>query len=187
MRRSLPMRMASQTVGILLLLPMVTYAQYLGVKRCRPCHLAQAKSWEQTKMAQSFELLKPGVVAESKRAHKLDPEKDYTRDASCLPCHVTGYGKPGGFVSVDETPILVGVQCEQCHGPGAGYLKPNLMSLQNKEYKLAEVVAAGLIIPEAKTCEGCHNEENPFHKPFNFETQKNQGTHQHLPLKYRHE
>jgi hypothetical protein len=178
--------MGGVTVGILFAMPMNVHAQYVGMSRCRPCHFAEAKSWEQTKMAKAFELLKPGVAAESKRAHKLDPEKDYTHDASCLPCHVTGYGKPGGFESIESTPGLAGVQCEVCHGAGAGYLKPDLMSLQNKEYKRVSLVAAGLNIPDAKTCQACHNERSPFYTPFDFATRKNQGTHQHLPLKYPH-
>ena len=187
MAGSFCLRIVGLTIGILLLLPLQVDAQYLGVSRCRPCHLPQAKSWQETKMAKAFELLRPGVAAESKRAHKLDPNKDYTHDAACLPCHVTGYGKPGGFESIEKTPGLAGVQCEACHGPGAGYLKPNLMSLQNKDYRLKGVVAAGLIIPGAETCQGCHNEKNPFHKLFDFKTQRDQGTHKHFPLKYAHE
>ena len=34
---------------------------YVGAKKCRPCHLKQYTTWETTNMAQSFELLKPGV------------------------------------------------------------------------------------------------------------------------------
>jgi len=161
-------------------------AQYVNEKRCRPCHLPQAKSWELTKMAKAFDLLKPGVAAESKRAHQLDPNKDYTHDAACLSCHVTGWGQRGGFESIEKTPELAGVQCEACHGPGAGYLKPNLMSLQNKEYKQAEVVAAGMVVPDAQTCQACHNPKSPFYSPFDYEARKRQGTHEHLPLKYSH-
>ncbi len=186
MQASLFTRRAILIIGLLLVLPIEVSAQYVGVSRCRACHLPQAKSWEQTKMAKVFELLKPGVAAEAKRTHKLDPDKDYTHDAVCLPCHVTGYGKPGGFESIEKTPGLVGVQCEACHGAGAGYLKPNLMSLQNKEFKRAEVIAAGMVIPDAKTCQACHNEKSPFYKPFDFATRKGQGTHEHLPLKYPH-
>ncbi len=186
MRKTLLQERAVLTVGILLLLPVELLAQYVGVSRCRACHLPQAKSWEPTKMAKAFELLKPGVAAEAKRTHKLDPDKDYTHDAVCLPCHVTGHGKPGGFESIEKTPLLAGVQCEACHGAGAGYLKPNLMSLQNKEFKRAEVIAAGMVLPDANTCKACHNEKSPFYKPFDFATRKAQGTHEHLPLKYPH-
>lgn len=162
-------------------------AQYVGAKRCRPCHLVQYKSWEQTRMAKAFDLLKPGVAAETKRAHDLDPQKDYTADPACLPCHVTGYGQPGGFVSLEKTPKLAGVQCEVCHGPGAGYLKPQLMSLQNKEYKRSALVAAGMVVPSAETCQSCHNEKSPFYQPFDYEARLKQGTHTHKPLKYKHD
>lgn len=138
-------------------------------------------------MAKAFELLRPGMAAQAKTAHKLDPAKDYTTDPECLSCHTTGYGQPGGFVSMQETPKLAGIQCEACHGPGQGYLKPELMSLKNKKYKRSEVVAAGLVIPSEETCTVCHNQKSPFYKPFEYESRKKQGTHKHLKLKYPHE
>jgi len=186
MRSSLSVGTLSLAATIFFYLPTQSVAQHQGAARCRTCHLAQFKSWEETKMAKAFDLLKPGVAAKAKREHKLDPDKDYTKDSNCLPCHVTGYGKPGGFQSLEATPALAGVQCEACHGPGGGYLKPNLMSLENKAYKRTEIVAAGLVIPNVKTCKECHNEKSPFYKPFDFEARKTQGTHQHLPLKFPH-
>ncbi len=62
-------------------------ADFVGAKKCKMCHMKQFKSWETTKMAQAFELLKPGVAAEAKTAAGVDPNKDYTGDDSCLPCH----------------------------------------------------------------------------------------------------
>ncbi|MFQ5776785.1 MAG: cytochrome c family protein [Terriglobia bacterium] len=162
-------------------------AQYVGAKRCRPCHLAQYKSWQKTKMANVFELLKPGVRAEVKRAHDIDPDKDYTNDPNCLQCHVTGWGEPGGFVSLEKTPKLVGVQCEVCHGPGKGYLKPILMSLKNKQYKRSDLLAAGMVIPSEEVCRKCHNEKSPFYKPFDYEERKGQGVHKSHALKYKHD
>ena len=163
---------------------------YVGAKKCKGCHLKQFQSWEQTKMAKSFELLKPGAAAAAKKKANLDPQKDYTRDEKCLGCHTTGYGKPGGFVSVEKTPDLTGVQCESCHGPGSEYLKEGFMTLKNKEYKRAEVVKAGLVIPVGETCtSGCHNDKSPFVGKgyvFNFEERRKQGTHEHLALKYPH-
>lgn len=174
-------------IALLLLLPHASNAQYVGAGKCRPCHLPQAKGWEPTKMAKAFELLKPGVAADVKKAHNVDPNKDYTNDPNCLSCHVTGYGEPGGFVSVAQTPNLVGVQCEACHGPGAAYLKPALMSLQNKEYKRADLVAAGMVMPTAETCQKCHNKKSPFYQPFDFKTRVQQGTHAHAALRYKHD
>lgn len=157
---------------------------YVG-KRCRICHIAETKAWELTKMARAFELLKPGVAADAKKTHKLDPTKDYTQDAACLPCHTTGYGN-GGFQSLEATPDLAGVTCEVCHGAGGEYTKPTLMSLTNKEFKRADVVAAGLIMPDVKTCQTCHNEKSPFYKPFDFEKRKAQGVHKSFEMKFKH-
>jgi hypothetical protein len=160
---------------------------YVGVKKCKACHLKEFTSWSETKMSKVFELLKPGVAAAAKTKAKLDPTKDYTKDASCLACHTTGYGKPGGFVDLATTPDLVGVQCEMCHGPGGTYIQKENMSLQNKEYKKAVLVKVGLAEQIGKdTCVNCHNSKSPFFKDFNFEERKAKGTHEKFPLKYAH-
>ena len=174
-------------LGLVLVSALSAAESYVGSAKCRICHLQQYRSWQQTRMAQAYELLKPGVATDAKRAHKLDADKDYTHDSSCLPCHTTGYGKPGGFESIEKTPGLAGIQCEVCHGPGGGYLKPNLMSLQNKEYKRAALVAVGMTLPNEKVCQECHNPKSPFYQAFDYPTRKVQGTHEHLPLKYPHE
>ncbi len=163
---------------------------YVGSKNCKKCHLQQHKSWSETKMAQAFELLKPGVAAEAKQKAGFDPGKDYTRDAQCLPCHTTGYGKPGGFVDIETTPDLAGIGCEECHGPGGTYTQEGYMTLKNKEYKKADLVAVGLVdTVSAKQCLHCHDKEkNPFApaEPFDFEKMKEKDLHQRYPLKYKH-
>jgi mono/diheme cytochrome c family protein len=165
-------------------------AEYIGAKKCKACHMKQYKSWSKTTMATSFENLKPGVKAEEKKKAGLDPEKDYTADADCLKCHTTGYGKPGGFTSLAETPKLINVQCEGCHGPGADFRK---IMKKDKKFKLADVVAAGLIIPSEanNNCMECHGSDSPFNESvdpkYKFEIkQRLKDTHKHFPLKYEH-
>ncbi len=166
-------------------------AKYVGAKKCKACHIKQYKSWKKTKMASSFENLKPGVKADAKKKVNLDPNKDYTTDAKCLKCHTTGYGKPGGFVSVEKTPKLINVQCEACHGPGSLYRK--IMKKKKKTFTRAEVKAAGLIIPseDEKGCLVCHGGDSPFNAKvdpkykFNFK-ERLKKTHKHFPLKYKH-
>jgi len=168
----------------------VNAAEYVGVKKCKMCHIKQYKSWKKTKMAKSFENLKPGVKAELKKKAGLDPNKDYTHDPNCLKCHTTGYGKPGGFKSIEETPKLAGVQCEACHGPGSEYRK---IMKKNKHYKLAEVKAAGLVLPseDEAGCLKCHGGDSPFNEKvdpkYNFTFKERlKKTHKHFPLKYEH-
>ena len=163
---------------------------YVGSKKCKMCHLKEWKSWSQTKMAQAFEQLKPGERTEAKQTAGLDPDKDYTQDETCLPCHTTGYGKKGGFVDITSTPNLAGIGCEMCHGSGGTYTKSQYMSLKNKEYKKADLVAVGMVgeVSE-KHCLGCHNTDSPFvgdDYVFDFEANKDKGTHEKFPLKYTH-
>lgn len=163
---------------------------FISTKGCRKCHIKQYKSWAETKMAQAFEILKPGERAEAKKGAGLDPDKDYTTDATCLPCHTTGYGKKGGFVDIATTPELVGVGCEMCHGAGGTYVADDLMSLKNKEYKKADVVAAGMVSEvSAEQCVSCHNADSPTVADdfvFDFAANKDKGTHKNYPLKYQH-
>ncbi len=176
--------------GSLLSLAGVANDEYkpIGSTGCKKCHLKQFKSWQETKMAQTFEVLKPGKRSGAKKKAGLDPSKDYTTDAECLACHVTSFGKPGGFTDIKKTPDLAGVGCESCHGPGGEYTKDEHMSLKNKEYKLADVVAVGLEVPvREESCTACHNEKSPFFKGFDFDARKDEGIHERIKLRYKHD
>jgi len=179
-------------VVTLLAAPLLQGAEpsFVGAKKCKACHLKEFNSWAESRMAKSFDLLKPGANASAKTKAKLDPKKDYTTDSTCLPCHTTGYGKPGGYVDMATTPDLVGVQCESCHGPGATYLQKDFMTLQNKEFKRSDLVAVGLVGQITKDqCTGCHNAKSPFvgkDYVFDFEARKTKGAHQVFPLRFKH-
>lgn len=162
---------------------------YAGSKSCKKCHIKEFKSWETTKMAQAFETLKPGMAVDVKKELGLEPDRDYTKDAECVTCHVTGYGKPGGFVDIETTPELAGVGCESCHGPGGTYIQDGYMTMDNKEYERAELVAVGMVekVTEEQ-CTGCHNADVPFPDySFDFEEKKAEGIHEIYPLKYDHD
>lgn len=165
--------------------------EYVGSKGCKKCHLKEYKSWEATTMATTFDALKPGERAEAKLKAGLDPDNDYTTDENCVKCHVTGYGKPGGFVDIETTPELAGVGCETCHGPGGTYIQDGYMTLKNKEYKKADIVAVGMVdTVSVDQCKDCHNAESPFVTEgyvFDFEANKDSGTHEKFPLKYTHD
>jgi len=162
---------------------------YIGTKNCKKCHIKQWKSWSETKMADAFETLKPGVDVERKAELGLDPEVDYTTDEACVRCHVTGFGKEGGFTSIEATPDLAGVGCEMCHGAGAGYTQDGYMTLKNKEYKRADLIGVGLVHPvDEAVCTQCHNEQVPIPDyTFDYEAKKAEGLHESAPLKYSHD
>ena len=163
--------------------------QYLGVKKCKKCHLKQFKSWKKTKKSKTFELLAAGTAAEAKKKAGLDPAKDYTKDKTCLPCHTTGYGKPGGYGKSKVDKYLQGVTCEACHGPGGDFVRDDRMSNKNKKFKSADLKKQGLIVktPE-KVCKTCHNKKSPFYQPFDYAKRlKNEkGLHKRFPQKHAH-
>jgi hypothetical protein len=164
---------------------------YVGNKKCKMCHIKEWNSWSKTRMAQAFELLKPGARAEQKKAAGLDPARDYTRDPQCLPCHSVGHGQQGGFVDIATTQDHAGVGCEMCHGPGGTYTRKEHMSLQNTGYKKDQLVAAGLVGQiAAETCTRvCHNNKSPFvgkDHVFDYAARRSEGIHERFPLKYQH-
>lgn len=118
--------------------------EYVGMARCKMCHNRASSgkyvdSWEETLHAKAFEALKGGEQ----------------KDPKCLPCHTTGYGEPGGFASLEETPKMVGVQCEVCHGPGELHIKSK-----------PDNVIPNQGVPTEETCVKCHREEgNPNWNP----------------------
>ncbi len=79
---------------------------YVGASSCQECHQSNHGSWLTTIHATAFDTL----TASGDGNNQL-----------CLPCHTVGYGAPSGFVDQVSTPQLVGIQCENCHGPGSNH------------------------------------------------------------------
>lgn len=172
-------------------------AAYVGSNKCKMCHVKQYKSWKKSRKFKSLATLKPGNAAEVKKAHGLDPDKDYSTDPTCLACHTTGFGHEGGYAIPDPTDEkavrkarkLAVVGCESCHGPGGAYLELHKELLMSKrKYKSEEMYAAGMLKIEESNCTRCHNAENPTanpDSPFDFAAKKEIGAHDHFPLKQR--
>lgn len=157
--------------------------EYAGVEKCKRCHSRanlggeEYPIWEKSKHAKVMELLKPGVAVEAKKAAKVDPQKDYTKDEKCLKCHTTGWGKPA-----EAKADLLNVQCEACHGPGSEYRKTTIMSKkkwqEDAKGMRAKAVEAGMIMPPTEEqCKQCHNSDSPFYKEFKFAERKAQIKH----------
>jgi hypothetical protein len=77
-----------------------------------------------------------------------------------------------------------------CHGAGGTYIKDGYMTMENKEYKKADLVAVGMVdVVKKEQCLTCHNAKSPFVEEgyvFDFEANKDKGTHEKIPLKYKH-
>lgn len=167
----------------------ISHGRFVGPGKCRECHPQQYASWKKTRMANSFNVLRPGEKNKEKLLAGLDPEKDYTLDTDCLPCHTTGYGLVGGFVSIEETPAMAGVTCESCHGHGGSYAA-TVMDPKNPKFKTETARGAGLVYPPTENvCRECHNTRSPFvgmGYKFHFDERVRLGTHEHYHLKYQH-
>ncbi len=145
-------------------------ATFGGVASCKACHLtkksgAQYKLWKAGPHAKAFETLKTAAAKEV--GAKLGVTDPATSD-KCLKCHVTAHGvdaklKGKKFTSEE------GVGCESCHGAGSKYKGRKVMKAITAG--TTDGATLGLVTPTEKTCAGCHNEENPTHKPFKFEEQ----------------
>lgn len=93
-------RQAAATAG---LRELAGASRYVGSARCASCHTAAHQVWVASAHAHAIDTLKA-------KGQEFNPQ--------CLKCHTTGFGAPGGFTDLLETPALTNVQCESCHGPG---------------------------------------------------------------------
>lgn len=81
---------------------------YLGVAKCAECHQPFVESWGKTRHARAFASLRQAGKG-------ADPE--------CIACHTVGFGEKGGFYTIETTPELANVQCEECHGPDREHIE----------------------------------------------------------------
>ena len=119
--------------GLLETYPRIKYgrATFTGNESCVRCHSLPTYRYQDDKHAHAFD-----VITKSKQEY--DPE--------CVQCHTVGFGYKSGFISIDETPDLIHVGCEDCHGPGSKHIENPLEETYSKV--------------EPKTCESCHTLDN---------------------------
>jgi hypothetical protein len=107
---------------------------FVGAQACQSCHQEAYQIWEKSPHANAYTSLK-----------KSENEKQF----ECLRCHTLGVGRTDGFISIEKTPNLVGVQCESCHHPGSFHIQAPLE-------KKKETIASP---HDAKICLQCHTKE----------------------------
>lgn len=73
---------------------------YVSTASCGACHAPQYKAWKTSRHAHAYETLK--------KAKRTD-------NPNCLACHTSGFGTKEGFFTIEKTPELAGVNCQDCH------------------------------------------------------------------------
>jgi hypothetical protein len=104
---------------------------FVTAAACAGCHQSAYQVWEKSQHAHAIEILKK-------------EKKEF--DTACVGCHVTGSGKSGGFVNLNQTEHLASVQCEACHGSGREHIA------NPAEAKMAKLTS--------ESCLGCHTKSN---------------------------
>ncbi len=122
-------------------------ATYIGASACKKCHIKEDRAWKKMKHASAWENL-----PEKYR----DPSQKDEKGRACISCHVTGYGKDGGFVDATASENLLAVQCEACHGPGSKHKEAGQKVLDEKRDKFNEGEAK-FIVKTTTNCTNCHN------------------------------
>lgn len=74
--------------------------EYVSSEQCGQCHRAQYENW--TRMRHSH-------------AYKTLTDAGRAGDPNCLMCHTSGFGTYKGFYSIQTTPRLANVNCQDCH------------------------------------------------------------------------
>ncbi|MHC4330970.1 MAG: YncE family protein, partial [Planctomycetota bacterium] len=125
---------------------------YVGAKVCAACHQGkgmghQFSRWLASRHAGAYAVLAKPQAKQIAELSGIPQEPQ--ESATCLGCHATGahaeeWEKDETFFTVD------GVQCEKCHGPGSEYIDASIMTDREAAVK------AGLIMPTARDCLGCH-------------------------------
>lgn len=115
---------------------------YAGQDKCRSCHAEAHRVTLASAHALAYETLE-------KKSSEYDPE--------CLRCHTVGYGARDGFINLQKTPRLAGVQCENCHGRGTAHIQ----AVEAGKHGQAAINTFRAVTPNS--CIRCHDEENSAH------------------------
>ncbi len=150
--------------------------KYVGSEGCQ-CHRSEIMDWEGSKHAKAFDLLLPNKRRTAKKRAGLNPVTDYSRDTKCIRCHVVGYKDEGGFFDIETTPLMAGVGCESCHGPGEKYRilhgKKPLTFKRSETWKIGQRYSS----VDPAVCKSCHgHKDSPFqpsiNKKYHFDLKK---------------
>ncbi len=129
-------------------------ATFAGAESCRDCHAGSYKQWAATRHAHGYEVL---------IADPHDPKRNREFDAACVSCHTVGLEYVSGYVDTQQTPDLLGIQCESCHGPASKHVEdPKNETFLKAVRRTKQFFETS---PEYG-CVRCHDEDNDPHFDF---------------------
>lgn len=126
--------------------------KYVGAKKCQSCHEESYRVWLRSRHAVAWKSL----------TDVAKPPRDF--DPECVGCHVDGwegiqcFPYVDGFVTAEETPELLNVGCESCHGPGERHIAAEL----DGDEETQETIRAAMRLGGSteKVCYSCHDGDN---------------------------
>lgn len=146
--------------------PLASGLAFVGSKICDDCHDEEYKIWKEgrekhgEKHAHAYETLQHPPNSRGGIPRNFDPE--------CISCHVVGWNPQkyfpykSGFLSLEKTPELTGVGCENCHGPGSRHVASEEGELAIDDDELEAIRdSMWLDLEDAeKKCLECHDLDN---------------------------
>ncbi|MBI2827387.1 MAG: hypothetical protein HYX69_22155 [Planctomycetia bacterium] len=127
--------------------------QFVGAAKCGECHKTAYGIWSKTPHAKATHTL-----ATTNPPRLFDPE--------CLSCHSTGWSPQeyvpyqSGFLSMEETPLLEGNGCENCHGPGGAHVAAEAGKDLVLRDQLRQAMRLTRATVEQNVCIKCHDHDN---------------------------
>jgi len=135
--------------------------KFVGSHKCESCHEQSYAVWKKSGHSKAWETLK-----------NANPPRD--ADPECISCHVIGwhgqqfFPYESGFLNEQDTPKLIDVGCESCHGPGEKHCRAEEGSDEALQKKLQLAMRVTKEESEKQQCYTCHDLDNS--PDFDFKT-----------------
>src|SRR5262249_1463933 len=125
---------------------------YVGSDRCQKCHESAYKIWKESDHARAYDTL---LKAKHPSNRQFDGE--------CIVCHTVGFTYDSGFRNEKDTPKLINVGCQSCHGPASQHLKHSNNAQFSAPLNPWKHDAKKI---EIDLCVKCHDPDNDVHWSF---------------------
>jgi len=151
-----------------------TLGKFEGSPSCADCHETAYNVWRKSRHSKAWDSLTDTALP----PRNFDPE--------CIACHVVGWNATellpyqGGFLSEKETPKLISVGCEACHGPGEKHIRAEMGTNEALQESLRKAIRLPIASGAAKKhCLTCHDGDNSPH--FDFDSYWKKMEHKDAP------